>query len=191
MVRLTLKQRILLVLCLIVAILLAILGGIVYPVAKKIYHLQNEIDKIEAELEKRYENSQKLQRTVRELDTVKKDVDELSKTIIKAGGELGLITELEKLAEANRVSQNLNVALKEIPKEERRAGLTHYYFLTFSNTGEFANLARYLSELEKMPVYFITDNIRWEKSKSDKIVKSTLTLNFNSMVYVEPASVKK
>lgn len=191
MARLTLKQRILLMLGLIIAVLLAILGGIVYPVAKKIYHLQKEINKIEAELEKRYENSQKLQRTVRELDTVKKEVGNLSRTIIKAGDELGLITELEQLAEASRISQNLSVALKEIPKEERQAGFTHYYFLTFSNTGEFANLVSYLSELEKMPFYLITDNIRWEKSKADKSGKTTISLNFNSTVYVEPASVKE
>lgn len=191
MARLALKQRILLMLGLIVAVLLAILGGIVYPVAKKIYHLQREINKIEAELEKRYENSQKLQRTVRELDTVNKNVSDLSQTIIQAGGELGLITELEKLAEASHISQNLNVALKEIPKEERRADFTHYYFLTFSNTGEFANLVSYLSGLEKMPFYLITDNIRWEKSKADKSGKTTMSLNFNSIIYVEPASVKK
>ncbi len=199
MTRLTIKQKILFTLGLIVAVLLAIIGGIVYPVAKKIYTLQQEINKIEMDLEKRYENSKKLQRTVREIDTITKETEKMAQTMIKAGDELGLITQLENLAEQNHIMQDLEVAFKEIRQDQNlpagqtgtHAGLTHYYLLTFSNQGEFNDHLEYLTELEKSPFYLITDNIRWEKGKEDKAGKSLITLNFSGIIYVDPTSIKK
>ncbi|MBI4427368.1 MAG: hypothetical protein HY569_02725 [Candidatus Magasanikbacteria bacterium] len=202
MQRLTLTQKILLTLGLIVAVLLAILGGIIYPVARKIYRLQKEINQVEAELEKRYENSQKLKRTIKEMDGITKNTNQLSQAMIAAGGELSMITELENLAEKNHITQNLEVAFKEIKAEAPRAaeasgegapraGLTHFYLLNFSNQGEFADHVRYLAALEKMPFYLITDSIKWEKSKEDKTGKSTISLNFSGIIYVDPTSIKK
>lgn len=199
MTRLTIKQKILFTLGLIVAVLLAIIGGIIYPVAKKIYTLQQEINQIEMELEKRYENSKKLQRTVKEIDTITKETEKMAQTMIKAGDELGIITQLENLAEKNHITQDLEVAFKEIRTDQNlpagqtsaHAGLTHYDLLTFSNQGEFNDHLKYLAELEKSPFYLITDNIRWEKGKEDKTGKSLITLNFSGIIYVDPTSIKK
>lgn len=189
--RLTLKQRIISALGVIVAILLIIIICIVYPVAKKIYQLQKEINKIEVELEKRYENSQKLQRTVREIDHITEETNRLSQIMIKNGGELNLITELEALAEKYHIVQNLNVSLKEMAKEEQRAGLTKYYFVTFSNEGRFDDHAKYLSELEKKSPYLITDSVKLEKIKENKTGDQTVLLNFNGIIYVDPESINK
>lgn len=189
--RLTLKQRIIGALGFIVAILLIILLFIVYPVAKKINQLQKDINKIEVELEKRYENSQKLQRTVREISQITKETNLLSQIMIKNGEELNLITELEALAEKYHIVQNLNVSIKEIAPEERRAGLTKYYLLTFANEGRFSEHVKYLAELEKNSLYLITDNVRWEKAKTNKTGDQTVLLNFSSIIYVDPESINK
>ena len=189
--RLTLKQRIISALGFIVLILLIILLFIVYPVAKKIYQLQKDINKIEVELEKRYENSQKLQRTVREIGQISKETNLLSQIMIKNGEELSLITELEALAEKYHIVQNLNVSLKEIATEERRAGFTKYYLLTFANEGRFSDHVKYLADLEKNSLYIITDNVRWEKTKANKAGDQTVLLNFSSIIYVDPESTNK
>ena len=189
--RLTLKQRIISALGFIVLILLIILLFIVYPVAKKIHQLQKDINKIEVELEKRYENSQKLQRTVREIGQISKETNLLSQIMIKNGEELSLITELEALAEKYHIVQNLNVSLKEIATEERRAGFTKYYLLTFANEGRFSDHVKYLADLEKNSLYIITDNVRWEKTKANKAGDQTVLLNFSSIIYVDPESTNK
>src|SRR3989338_4406348 len=191
MTRLTLIQKILLTLGIIMAVLLSILAGIVYPVSQKIYRLQKEINRVEAELEKRYENSQKFKRTAREISEITKNTNQLAQTMIAAGGELDMITRLANLAEKNHITQNLEVIFKEIKDDKPRASLTHFYLLNFSNQGDFADHLRYLAELEKLPFYLIVDNIKWEKGKEDKAKKSPITLNFSGIIYVDPTSVKK
>ena len=191
MTRLTLKQKILFTLGLIAAILLIILGFIIYPAANKIYRLQKEIRKIETELDKRFANSQKQKLTLKKLDEVSKEINLMGQTMLLAGSELGLITDLEYLADKHRITQNITVSLKEIEPADRQADLTNYYLFTFSNEGKFSDQAQYLAELENLPFYLITDNVKWEKRKEDKNGKSTIILSFNSIIYVDPISTKK
>ncbi len=182
----SLKNKLIIILIIIVATLVIISLGIIYPTVKKINELKNDITKIQNEVEQKYNNSQKLRRTMRELTETKTNTEKFTQATMKLGDELKVITELEDLALKYNIDQTLNISYSGNDAKIKNTA-TQYYELSFLNNGYFADHIKYLNEIEKLPYYIIIKNISLEKHQSKATPNDTqipITLSFSAKIYV-------
>jgi|SRR3989339_6322 len=188
MSRITIKQRIIILITLITAILIGVTLLVVRPAIQKILQLKKEINVIEGQMEASYQNATKLRRTVKELETIKAQAKRYSGAMIVRGEELNIITELESLAQQYQLEQTLNAAFSDVKSaSQNKPALPEYYEFAFLINGPFSKEIDYLSALEKLPYYIIVNNIKFEnrqghKKESDPMI----TLSFKGIVYVKP-----
>lgn len=184
------------------AVLIAFL--ILLPAVKNILELRIYVSNMQQDLNDRYEKTQKLKRSLLELNKIKIEIGEISKSLVDTGDELKIITELEIIAQNNKIDQNIDLNfIKEsttknqktinnkegstpttqIDTKNKRA-LPNYYQISLLNTGTFVDHLHYLQALEKLPYYIIIDNISFEKRQtSTPNQASPLTLRFDAIIY--------
>jgi len=191
--RLTLKQHLLVVISCILLSLIVIGIFIVWPAARKILTLRDDIIQIESDLEIRYLNAQKIKRTERELEQITDQLKNYEQAAINKGDELRMITDLESMATKFNVEQVLNVALISSTNTAGNSGLLtkpalpEYYQFSFLINGTFANEIKYLQAIESLPTYIIIKNAQFEKRQNNNnSSEPPITLTFNGFVYVRP-----
>lgn len=182
--KLPLAQKLFLFLTTLLIIILGISITILYPTVKTILSLGSDISQIQQSMEEKYEISQKLRRSFQEIDEVEKNTAKYSQAYIKKGDELGVITDLEKIATENNIVQNMNMTLVENQGTDKVA-MPEYYRISFVNNGSFTDQISYLEALNKLPYYLIIQNINLEKRNKKINEINPLTLSFEARIYVE------
>lgn len=188
MPRISVKQRIMILITIIFAILVGVTLLIIKPTIQKILGLKKEINIIEGQMEASYQNATKLRRTVKELETIKAQAKIYDDAMIVRGEELNMITKLESLAQQYQLDQTLNVALFNATSTtpDKPASLEYYEFAFLIN-GPFSQETAYLTALEKLPYYITINDIKFENRQGHKKSEEPIiTLTFKGIVYVKP-----
>lgn len=184
------------------AVLIAFL--ILLPAVKNILELRIYVTNMQQDLNDRYEKTQKLKRSLLELNKIKIEIGEISKSLVDTGDELKIITEMETIAQNNKIDQNIDLNFikesatknqKTINNEEgstptaqidtkNKRALPNYYQISLLNTGSFVDHLNYIQALEKLPYYIIIDSISFEKRQTNIPNQTTpLTLRFDAIIY--------
>lgn len=185
----SLKQKIIgFNVCLITALLL-IAGIIIMPAITQINQLKNDINNIQNQMEERYREAKKMRRSLQELNDLKQTLIPIKQSLLKPGDELAIITELEKIASQNQLTQNLNLNLIDAtknpdPNNPARA-LPIYYQFSFLNNGSFQNQLNFLKALEQLPYYVIIDSLDLEKTTNNSSGPMVLNAHLDTVIYVD------
>ncbi len=187
MQRLTVRQQIWTFSGIAATVILLIIIFAVYPAVIEIRTLQKTIKDTHVFLEGRYQAIQKSKKSIAALPDIEKDITLYSQAMIKTGFELAFITELETLAEAHHIDQELSVVLVDTPQPastHRMQKGRPYYQFSFLNRGTFVDHMAYMKELEQAPYYLIIDRIVFEKERTmDK--KEQIIMRFDGFVYAD------
>lgn len=132
---------------------LLVLFGIMMPTIYYIRNLNEETIQLREYLEKKYENT-------RAIRSSKKMIDEMNSIVVKypdylffKGDELQLITTLENLAAANKITQKIDSSNLDSIKGDS-------VNISLSLTGDFENILKYLTALEKEKYFFVVSILR-------------------------------
>lgn len=155
-----------------------IVAGIVFPTAKRITALGEEIYETKKFIEKQYQRTKELKKSILNIDEVEQATRIFARTAIQPGEELRVITELEALAEAHHIAQSLSVRFNP--------GDPSFTF-SFSNRGEFPDMIRYLRSMEQLPYYVFIDRLSWQRqilSRRSDVPEGALVLSFDAKIYM-------
>jgi len=146
-VKFTSEQKYLLALGIVIAAVVVIGAGIIYPTVNYIGHINDDTYQLRAFLEKKYQNVMKLKNSKEQINQIKDGALLYQKYLFTTDDTLKLITVLENLAEAHSVTQNIeNTNLDKIENNELKLSITA--------TGNYRDLFYYLKDLENAP-YFL------------------------------------
>lgn len=140
---------------------LLILTLVIYRTVKEITYLNRVISTERSRLEARYERRTSARAIIETLNKVSADLPEREGALLHAGGELDLVTDLEEAAARHGVTQKISLSSRE--------GKTDFgdkILLNLSLNGTFAELVRYISELEQLSITVIFDNISFSHELS-------------------------
>ena len=146
------KQKLYLLISGISAAAILLIAFIIVPSMLEIKNLNEGIALQRLEIEKRYTQIQSGKR-ITNLTKIKNDIEQLSSIFVKKGSELEFITTLEGIAQANGLEQNINLQTTE----QKVSGQIIATPIQISLTGEYLNILKYLSSIEKLD-YYITIN---------------------------------
>ncbi|MBI5731761.1 MAG: hypothetical protein HY982_00170 [Candidatus Magasanikbacteria bacterium] len=165
---------------------LLLIFGIIYPKAAAIKNLNQKITALRSELEIKHELAKQIHKSNVNLATAKKLTEDLNSRFLKKGEEIKLITLLEKKAE----KFNLNLSLSLDSSYQKTEYDLFSLALSFSLSGDFANLLRFLDELQNNSYFFSITDLSFFKGKpANPAVPPTasppITLTFKAMVYAQ------
>lgn len=148
------------------------------PTIRYIQNLNDDMSRLREYLEKKYENT-------RAIRSSKKMIDEMDSVVVSypdylffKGDELKLITLLENLATTNNITQKIdNSNLDSIKGDTVNISL--------SLSGNYENILKYLSALEKEKYFFTVSTLRISSAYTlqNNNQKAT-TMNLDLMLYV-------
>ena len=145
---------------LIVGLLIALLGIVIFivvPAVRDIKNLNQKIIDQRTLLESRYEKRLSIKNAIRNFNSLQPQVPDLVKSIyLNPGNEIEFITSLEALADKNRVSQTVNFDNKGGDTSSQTAKKVPVEILL---NGEYVNIVRYIQDLEKLDFYLIITSI--------------------------------
>lgn len=159
--RLAIKTKTLIFLGLFIFGDLLILTFVIYRTVKEITYLNKIISTERTRLESRYERRTSARAIIETLNKVSADLPARESSLLHAGGELDLVTALEDAAATHGVNQKISLSTRE--------GKTDFgdkILLNLSVNGTFAELTRYIGELERLPITIIFDNISFSQETS-------------------------
>ncbi|HOY56255.1 MAG TPA: hypothetical protein PLH37_02410 [bacterium] len=156
----------------------------VIPSVKKIILLNNRIFEERKQLEEIYLKGQSLTEAKEKYTAVKKETTQLDDVFITKGNELGLITALEKIADNNKVIQNLDIDNKKTDPQTK-------ILISLEVRGTYRNLLNYLQAIEALNLYFNIENGSFANFASNTqnndnkniSLEPTLTLRLGGYVY--------
>lgn len=152
---------------------------IIAPAFNSIYSINKEIRSQREELEKKLSMGLNAKKIREELNRVEDSIGQLESVFIKSGSELELITQLETMAQKNRVEAIIKPEFKA-----QGSGASNRMSLAIAITGKYPDIANFLNELDSQDYYFNTESIaisRTSKNKSESLV----TANLSGQIYLK------
>lgn len=144
------EKRVITLLALISVITLVIIFGIIWPTINYIKNLEKDTTSLRNYLEKKYEHTKSIRTSKQQIEEISSAVNQYSDYMFFQGDELKLITILENVATTNKITQKIDNS-----NLDKFSGDTINISLTLN--GDYLNILKYLSALEKEKYYF---NIR-------------------------------
>ncbi|MFA6424284.1 MAG: hypothetical protein WCV83_03160 [Candidatus Magasanikbacteria bacterium] len=171
------EKRTLIILAVFTVITLTIIFGIIFPTIRYIRNLEEETNSLRVYLEKKYENTRNIRTSKKKIDEIESIVAQYPDLLFYRGDELKLITSLERLASNNKVIQKINSSNLDKPGE------TVNFSLTLS--GDYQNILKYLSSIEKEDFYFTITNLQISSAFSTQNNNPSATImNLDLLLYV-------
>ena len=185
MIRLSLKNRILMVTTGAFMLTLLIIGLIILPAAYKVKNLEKYIIQTEQETENNYQLVTLLKKSINQLEEVTKTTERFRQFTVSKETDLDLIKLFEELAETHNITQNLNIQYVPPPNNNATVGIKNggYYLFTFRNSGSFQNQIKYLRAIEDFPLYLIINQLTWSKEGKSADNPGPVILNFTGKIY--------
>lgn len=168
---LSIKTHLLLLTLGISSAIIALIFAILAPTMRQIARLSTDIKVERKRVEAEQRERKNPERSLSELAAVTQQVKKFSHSTVPPGRALELITQLENLADQNRLAQTLRI---ESSQEQ--------YLFSLTNVGSFADQLRFFRALEQLPAYVIIDKIEWKKpigSPGD----TALSTRFTAKIY--------
>ena len=166
------KNRITASVMVMVMLILAMIVFIIYPSAKRIKQLSQDISVQKQELDDIYARGQNLSKTIKQYENVKPRIAELTGIYLQEGEELKLITALEQAASKAGVTLD-----KQLSSNKDSQNNSKILPLQLTVGGNFAELIQFMVELEKMDYYLNVSNIRINKSSNSSSLNTLLLTN--------------
>lgn len=130
--------------------LLILIGFIVYPSVLEIIKINAEIRTEKEELQRKLNAGQNIKQLRQDLSETESLVKKLNGAYILKGDELKLITELENLAGARKLTININPGFSNDPKNSNQRTIP----LAINTIGEYNDQMGFLKDLETRPYYY-------------------------------------
>ena len=134
---------------------------IIIPTVSDIKKISGAIYTERVDLEKKYLKGQLLKKTVNDFEAIKPQKDKLDTIFIIRDEELKFISTLEGIASRNNVDQTINLQTKEIKQKDGIKALP----LKITVTGNFTQVMKYLTNLERLNYYFNISTLNLGASK--------------------------
>ncbi|MFA5770922.1 MAG: hypothetical protein WC894_05515 [Patescibacteria group bacterium] len=158
-------------------ITLAIIFGIIFPTIQYIKNLEKETTGLREYLENKYENTRAIRTSKKKIEEIESIVTKYPDYLFYHGDELKLITSLENLANNNHVIQRIDNSNLD------KLGDTLNLSLTLN--GDYQNIIKYLSSLEKENYYFIITNLQLSSAFNQQNNNLNATImNLDLILYV-------
>ncbi len=184
MLRLSIKNKILLSILTLLVVISIVLIYIIIPSAKNITELKGDIGITEQNIEDSYQKTRLLRKSIHELDEIYETIDSYREMTVDKNEQLELITKFESLAEAHNIRQSTNLDFQAgDPKLDNQISDGGYFTFTFHNIGSFENHISYLEAIENLPFYVLIDNINLKNNQKIKNEQPSITLNFSAKVF--------
>lgn len=171
------EKKTVLILTIFSAVTLAIIFGIIFPTVRYIKNLEQDTSSMREYLEKKYENTRTIRTSKKKIEEIESIVATYPDYLFYRGDELNLITSLENLANNNKVTQRIDNSNLDKP------GNTITLSLTLN--GDYQNIIKYLSALEKEKYYFIITNLQLSSAFNQQNNNTNATtMNLDIILYV-------
>ncbi|MFA6548114.1 MAG: hypothetical protein WCT11_04205 [Candidatus Magasanikbacteria bacterium] len=156
---------------------LIVIFGVIFPTIRYIKNLEQETNVLREYLEKKYENTKAIRTSKKKIEEIESIVAKYPDYLFYHGDELKLITSLENLANNNHVTQKL------VNSNLDKLGETVNLSLTID--GDYQNIIKYLSALEKESFYFTITNLQISSAfnQQNNNLNAT-TMNLDLILYV-------
>lgn len=175
--KLNTEKKTLIILAFFSVVTLAVIFGVIFPTIKYIKNLEQDTNVLREYLEKKYENTRAIRTSKKKIEEIESIVAKYPDYLFYRGNELELITSLENLANNNHVTQKLvNSNLDK---------LGDMVNLSITIDGDYQNILKYLSALEKERFYFTITNLQFSSAFSTQNNNpSATTMNLDLILYV-------
>lgn len=148
------NKRIIILLILVIITIFLIIFFIIKPGFLEIKNLSQQIENEKKSLEELYSRGETLSKIKNEYKKIEKDISLLDNVFLTEGKELEFITSLEKIAQGQKVRQDVNIGMTKILKENYKL-----IPIQLRLRGNFLDLIKYLRELEKLDFYLNIDSL--------------------------------
>lgn len=156
-----------------------ITGAVIVPTIKHIKELNRGTYELRLYLEKKHERTRNLRSSLKQIAEIKKETADYGRHLFRSGNELYLITTLENIANKNSVAQRINGSNLDNITANR---LT----MSFSLTGNYANILAYLNDLESLPYFINTTRVFIAPGAERNGAANQTVLNLDISLYVSP-----
>ena len=156
---------------------------VISPTIKDIKVFDDRIQIERVSLENKYDSRRNIKNIIADLKYVSDKLTPLfDKMIIQNGGEVKFISGLEKIAKANNLVQKIQISSASATEEK----LAQKRDIQISLSGDYANVLRYLEDLEKSEYYVIINNmvVSSGKTQSTEATISSGIVKTNLQGYV-------
>ena len=157
---------------------LVIVCLIIFPTVRNIQKTTEETSKLRAYLEKQYQQSINARLTKQKVDEIKLESSSFSSYLFKAQYTLDFIQTLENMANKNKVSQSINSS--DLDKIAPGQNIK----LSITASGEYANVLKYLYDLENLPYFLNPDQISIAPAYSRENNSQQVNLSLILSLYV-------
>lgn len=164
--------------------------GIVFPMAKRIKQINEDIYNQRLALEKLYLRGQSIKQSRKDYDQIKDKVNVLDNTFNRLGQELGFITSLEKIAKEQNIKQIINID----SNHQTEGGAYEKIQVDIKLTGTFPEILYYLDKIETLDYYFNIDYLNFYypeaglfkaddfNSENSQLTKSNINPRINAVI---------
>ena len=194
----TLKQQVIITLCLILATVFVLLFFIIIPLVSSVKDIKHDTQKQFTKTQNDFKkNKGMFRKTLHETKNALSFTGSLSQITLEKDKQLALITEIESLGKRLHIDHELKVTTKEIDKELftalpklKKTGIKEYHIFSFKNKGNTQDHLAYIAALEQLPYYIIIDKLTFNKIKKKHGVQEEnapkVTLTFDAKVFIPP-----
>jgi Tfp pilus assembly protein PilO len=174
--KLNLQKKTIIILTIFLVVTIIIIATVILPTITYIKSLNRETADLKRYLEKKYEVNHSLLNSKQKIEEIKNSMDEYQSYIFFKGEELKLITQLENLSNNFQVIQTINSSNLDKPDETIRLSITI--------KGNYPNVLKYLTALEKQNYFLHIKNLRLSPGFSSPSDNPLLTvLNLDLILY--------
>lgn len=171
------EKKTILILGIFSTITLVIIFGVIFPTIRYIQNLEHETAGLREYLEKKYENTKTIRTSKKKIEEIELVVAKYPDYLFYYGDELKLITFLENLANSNQVTQKID--------NSNLDKLGDAVTLSLTVNGDYQNILKYLSALEKGNYYFVITNLQFASAFSPQNNNPNATImNLDLILYV-------
>lgn len=148
--KLNLKNKIIISILIFIIALAALIWFIVLPTVGDIKKMGDDIEAQRVDLEKKYIKGQSLKKLSENLKIIEPQLNKLDQIFINSNRELEFITKLEEIANANAVTQKINLGAAS-----KDTGGSDYQIMPLQlfTQGTFGGQINYLKKLESLNYY--------------------------------------
>lgn len=144
------EKKIIATVGILLGLVIIISAAVIWPTLQKIRAMNRDSENLLRYLETKYENAKNLRSSLNKAREIKEEVLSFEKRIFRKGDELKLITDLEDIANKNRLSLKI-----ESSNIDNIVG--QHVEMSLLVGGNYHNALRYLADLENSD-YFININ---------------------------------
>lgn len=141
-----------------VALVLGIAAGVLYPAWKTIRTMHRDIMAMRTHLEQKYERTRQYRKSVRSLSSLREDAARLASLFPARGEAIALITALEDIADAHHLEMTLDMG-REGEKKDGAEGAIAVLPFRMVVRGTVENTTRALGALEQGKFLITVQNI--------------------------------